>query len=179
MPTLRPLEPETATGKTKELLDLVLARTGRIPNMIRMMSNSAAALGAYLNFATAFRDGVLPERMRDLIGISVAEASSADYALSAACALAKSGGASAAEIEAARNTESNDPRTSAALAFAAELVARAGHLPSGSVDALRASGFNDGEISEIVATVLLNLYRSWFNLVAGTEIDFPVVKSGR
>jgi hypothetical protein len=30
MQTLHPIDPETATGKTKELLDMVQARTGRI-----------------------------------------------------------------------------------------------------------------------------------------------------
>ena len=37
------------------------------------------------------------------------------------------------------------------------------------------AGFSDGEVAEIVATVVLNIYRNYFNLVAGPEIDFPVV----
>jgi hypothetical protein len=35
------------------------------------------------------------------------------------------------------------------------------------------AGFTDGEVAEIVATVVLTIYRNYFNLVAGTELDFP------
>jgi alkylhydroperoxidase family enzyme len=76
-----------------------------------------------------------------------------------------------------RYARSKDPRTVAALAFSAELVARSGHLPMSAVEELRAADFSDGEIAEIVAAVVLNIYRSWFNVVAGTDIDFPLVRS--
>jgi hypothetical protein len=46
------------------------------------------------------------------------------------------------------------------------------------VDALRDAGFSDGEVAEIVAFVVLNIFRSHFNLVAAPEIDFPVVRTG-
>jgi len=31
----------------------------------------------------------------------------------------------------------------------------------------------DGEVAEIIAAVVLNIYRNYFNLVAEPEIDFP------
>jgi len=37
------------------------------------------------------------------------------------------------------------------------------------------AGFTDGEIAEIVATIVLNIYRNYFNLVAAPELDFPPV----
>jgi hypothetical protein len=45
--------------------------------------------------------------------------------------------------------------------------------PLGS-GALMEAGFTDGEVAEIVAAVVLNIYRNYFNLVAGPELDFPV-----
>jgi hypothetical protein len=54
MPRLNSVDPASATGKTKELLDLVQQRTGRIPNMVRLMAapeidfpavNSSSAIG--------------------------------------------------------------------------------------------------------------------------------------
>jgi hypothetical protein len=47
MPVLIPVDPESATGKTKELLNRVQQRTGRIPNMVLLMANSPATLDAY------------------------------------------------------------------------------------------------------------------------------------
>lgn len=175
MPIFKSIDSSSATGKTKELLDFVQERTGRIPNMVRLMANSPAVLGAYLGFASAFRDATLPAELRDVIAVAVAEAAGSDYTLSAVWALARSGGRSEDELTAARRTESTDPRAAAALGFAARVVEQRGRLPASEVDALRGVGFSDGEIAEIIALVVLNLYRSYFNLVARPEIDFPVV----
>jgi alkylhydroperoxidase family enzyme len=178
MPTLAPIDPVRAPGKTKDLLDFVQKRTGRIPNLVMFMANSPAALGGYLNFASAFHDAVLAGDIRDLIGVTVAERSGCDYTLSAVCALARSGGRSEGEIAAARSAQANDAKTAAALQFAAKIVDWRGHLRGSDVAALRANGFSDGEICDIVATVVLNVYRSYFNLIVDPEIDFPVVRAG-
>jgi uncharacterized peroxidase-related enzyme len=172
---LKPVDPAAATGKTKELLDLVQQRTGRIPNMVRLMANSPAALGAYLALASAFRDGMLAAEQRDLIAVAVAEASGCDYTLSAVCTLARNGGRGDSDIAAARRTEAHDAKTAATLRFAVRLVDTQGHIADADIAVLRAVGFSDGEIAEIVAVVILNLYRSFFNLVTRPEVDFPLV----
>jgi alkylhydroperoxidase family enzyme len=41
--------------------------------------------------------------------------------------------------------------------------------------AVRAAGFDDGAIAEVVAQVALNIFTNYFNHVAGTDIDFPRV----
>jgi alkylhydroperoxidase family enzyme len=172
---LTPVDPAAATGKTKELLDFVQQRTGRIPNMVRLMANSPAALGAYLALASAFRDGVLASELRDLI----AEASGCDYTLSAVCTLARGGGRADSDIAAARRAEAGDAKTATALRFAVRVVEKQGHVADADVAVLRAVGFTDGEIAEIVAVVILNLYRSYFNLVARPEVDFPLVTTAK
>ena len=35
------------------------------------------------------------------------------------------------------------------------------------------AGYGDGEIAEIVGHVALSVFTNYFNLVAGTDIDFP------
>ena len=40
----------------------------------------------------------------------------------------------------------------------------------------RSVGYSDGEITEIVATVALTTFTNFFNRLAQTEIDFPLVK---
>jgi hypothetical protein len=64
MQTMHPVDPATATGKAKELLDFVMKRTGRIPNMVRLMVNSPAALNAYLGFAGSFASRKAPAKPR-------------------------------------------------------------------------------------------------------------------
>ena len=51
------IAPETATGKTKELLDGVKSKLGLVPNMMRAMANSPAVLNAYLQFSGALAAG--------------------------------------------------------------------------------------------------------------------------
>lgn len=122
MQTMHPVDPVTATGKAKELLDFVEKRTARIPNMVRLMVNSPAALNAYLGFAGALRDAKLSPETQELIAIAVAEANGCDYTLSAVSALGRNGGRSESDIAAARHADAKDPKTAAALRFAAKVV---------------------------------------------------------
>jgi uncharacterized peroxidase-related enzyme len=177
--SMNPVDITSASGKTKELLEVVQQRTGRIPNMVRLMANSPAALGAYLSFATALRDSLLSAEYRDLTAIAVAHASGCDYTLSAVSALAKSGGLAPAEIAAARQGEAGAPKAAAVLRFASRIVEQRGKVSNTEIETIRSAGFSDGEIAEIIAVVVLNIYRSYFNLIARPEIDFPVVRADR
>jgi hypothetical protein len=99
MPRLNSVDPDGATGKTKELLDVVRQRTGRIPNMVRLMANSPAALGGYLNLATTLAGSTLSAEVRDSVAILVAADGESDYTLAAVSALARKGGLSDDDIE--------------------------------------------------------------------------------
>jgi hypothetical protein len=99
-----------------------------------------------------------------------------DYTLAAVSALARKSGLSDDDIAAAQRAQARDPRTVAALRFSEILLETRGHVSSSNLDALTEAGFTDGEVAEIVACVVLNIYRNYFNLVAGPEIDFPAVK---
>jgi alkylhydroperoxidase family enzyme len=54
-------------------------------------------------------------------------------------------------MRAAQAGESDDPRTAAALAFVAELVENRAQVGDADVAALRAAGFDDEEVVELVA----------------------------
>lgn len=45
-----------------------------------------------------------------------------------------------------------------------------------ALSAVRAAGFSDGEIMEIVTNVALNILTNYVNLVAQTVVDFPRVE---
>lgn len=52
-----------------------------------------------------------------------------------------------------------------------------GRLPTSEVATLRAAGVSDQKIVEVIATVAVNIFTNYFNHIAGTEIDFPVVQA--
>jgi alkylhydroperoxidase family enzyme len=108
MPRLDAVGSGTATGKTKELLDQVHGKLGFVPNMMRTMAISPAALEGHLGLSGALAGGALTPKVREHIALAVGEANGCEY----------------------------------------------------------------------VAHVALNVFTNYFNLTAGTEIDFPRIPLG-
>ena len=168
----------TATGKTRELLDQVHRKLGFVPNMMRTMAVSPAVLEGYLGVSGALAGGTLDPRLRELIALAVGELNGCQYCVSAHAAIGKRLGVRAAELEAARQGASSDPRVEAALEFARTLVEHRGDVGDADVARVRGAGWSDPEIAEIIAHVALNIFTNYFNLTAGTEVDFPRVPLG-
>ncbi len=53
MTRLKALNPETTTGKSKELFDGIQNKLGTVPNLMKTMGNSPAVLQGYLNLSGA------------------------------------------------------------------------------------------------------------------------------
>jgi len=167
------IAPETATGKTKELMDAVRSKLGLVPNMVRAMANSPAALNAYMQFSGALTAGLLSAKSREQIALAVGQANECDYCVSAHSALGKLAGLTPDQILESRQGTAMNGKTDALLHFSRRLVETRGQVSDGDVDAMRQAGFTDGEIVETVAGVALNIYTNYFNQVAATDIDFP------
>jgi uncharacterized peroxidase-related enzyme len=177
MPNLKPVNPSEAAGKAKQLFDAVEKNLGMVPNMMRLMVNSPAVLQAYLAFSGALAEGSLTAKLREQIALAVANVNECNYCLSAHNVLGKLAGLSKEDLGAAQHAEAADAKTAAALGFAVKVVRARGHLQVAEVDALRAAGYTDGEVAEIIATVAVNIFTNYFNHIVATEIDFPVVKT--
>jgi len=173
MSRLTQIAPDTATGNTKELLDAVKSKLGLIPNMVRAMANSPAALDAYVQFSGALAGGSLSARNREQIALAVGQVNECNYCLSAHSALGKIAGLTPDQIRDSRQGTAADGKTDALLHFARKLVETRGQVSDGDVNAVRQAGFTDGEIAEAVANVALNIFTNYFNHVAATDIDFP------
>jgi hypothetical protein len=50
MQTLPIIDPANATGKTKQIFDSLQKNLGTVPNLMRTLANSPAALNAYMSF---------------------------------------------------------------------------------------------------------------------------------
>jgi len=177
MQILKNIDPASATGKTKQIFDGLQKNLGTVPNLMRTLATSPAALTAYMSFSGALGEGELSATTREQIAIAVANANSCDYCLSAHNALGKLAGLNTDDLARAQHAEAVDERTTAALRFAVEVVRKRGLLPASEIVTLRTAGYSDGEVTEIVAAVALNIFTNYFNHLAGTEIDFPMVKA--
>jgi len=175
MSRLKMIDPAAAAGKAKELLDAVQAKLKITPNMTRAMANSPAVLEGYLALSGALAGGSLEVRLREQIALAVAELNGCEYCLSAHTAIGRRIGLTEAEIATSREGTPEGARTAAALGFVREVVRGKGRVREDSVDSVRAAGFSDGEIAELIANVALNLFTNYFNKVAGVDVDFPRV----
>jgi len=80
-------------------------------------------------------------------------------------------------MNAARRGESSDVKTAAVLRFAAKAAREHGRVSEGDLAAVREAGYTEVELVDIVAYISFSVFRVYFNLMAQTTIDFPVVKS--
>ncbi|MDF1806804.1 carboxymuconolactone decarboxylase family protein [Hyphomonas sp.] len=168
---------QDAPDASQGLLDAVQKQLGSVPNLFRLVANSPAALEGYLSLNGALGKGKLDPATRERIALAVAQINGCGYCLAAHTYLGKNlARLSDAEMRANRNGGSTDARADAAVRFAAEIVEARGRVASSAVDAVKAAGYSDAEIVEVVAHVALNTLTNYVNEVFGTGIDFPQVR---
>ncbi len=171
-------EPTTATGKTGQLFNTVQKSLGFVPNLMRVLGNSPAAIEGYLGFSATLASGLLPAKLREQIALAVGEINGCGYCLSAHTLLGGKAGLSQEEVLAARRSSATDSKSNAALKFARSVTLQRGDVANADLQAARSAGLNDAEIVEVVQNVVLNILTNYTNNVARTVIDFPEVKPG-
>ena len=175
MRRLPPVDRNTTNDSIRRNFDAVQKQLGTVPNMMRTMAQSPAVLDAYLGFGGALRRGRLPLPLQEQIALAIAESNSCDYCLSAHTVLGRGAGLSDEQLAASREARDADPRAAAALRFAQAIVERRGDVRDEELAQVRAAGYADGDIAEIIAHVALNVFTNYFNRAARTDIDFPLV----
>jgi uncharacterized peroxidase-related enzyme len=168
--------PEQTPAATLPLLDAVKKQLGVVPNLMKLVGNSSAALEGYLSLNSALSKGVLDAKTRERIALAIAEFNGCNYCLSAHTYLGKNvAKLDDAEIAANRNGKSSDSKAAAAVHFGSRVAIERGHVSDADLNAVKAAGYNQAEIVEIVLHVALNTLTNYINEVAQTEIDFPTV----
>lgn len=177
MSRLTALDPETTTGKSKDLFNAVQGKLGSVPNMFRTMGTSPAVLNGYLSFSGALGEGTIGGKLGELIALTVANANSCDYCNAAHSYIGeKFLHIDANSIVGAREGKSADAKIQAALDFSRTLVEKRGLVSDDDVNALKDAGYSEGAIAEIIAHVALNIFTNYFNNASKVVVDFPSVE---
>lgn len=164
-----------AAEKVGRTFDAIQGKLGIVPNMMRTMAQSPPVLEGYLALSGALSRGLLPAALQEQIALAVAESNGCNYCLSAHTALGRRAGLSDDQLAASREGRAADAKANAALRFALAVLQRRGGVTDEEFTRVRAAGFSDAEIAEIIAHVALNVLTNYFNRAADTEIDFPLV----
>lgn len=165
-----------APAASQSLLEGVKKKFGMVPNIFKLISNSPTALKGHLDLADTLGKGALPPQTRERIALAVAEINGCEYCLSAHTYTGKNlAKLDDAEITANRSGRSNDLKADAAVSFAALVARSRGQVSEADIAAVKAAGYDDGQLLEIVQHVALNTWTNYVNEVFKTEIDFPRV----
>lgn len=178
MPT--PASIEASPAASRPFLEAVKKMLGSVPNLFRTVGISPAALEGYLGLNGALAKGKLDAKTRERIALAVAEINGCNYCLAAHTYLGKNlAKLDDVEIAANRNSGSNDTKADAAVRFASKVTTTKGHMAESDLNAVKAAGYGDADIMEIIAHVALNTLTNYVNNVAATDIDFPAVTAAR
>lgn len=175
MPRIALIDRAATTPSRQALLDDIHQAFGATPAMFRAVANSPAALRSMWGAFGALGGGVIGARLGEQIAVAVANRNACAYCLAAHTALGQKAGLSAETLAEAQQGRSDDPRTAAALRFALKLVDARGQVDDADLQALRAQGFTDEEIVEILAHVALNLFTNYVNVAFDVPVDFARV----
>lgn len=169
MRRLVPLEPADAPGRSKELLNDILDRRGSVGEMVATMAHSPALLEGYLNFSRAMKRVKLPRALSEKVSLAVQEWIGCGTCMQAHVEAGRAAGLSEADIALARQGTSTDAREAALITVAVRVLAEPSSITDADVADLRAHGWSDRIIAEIVGVVTLNLLTGAFNLLAGLQ----------
>jgi uncharacterized peroxidase-related enzyme len=175
MSRINVVDPKTATGEARELLEGVRQQLGIVPNFIRALANSPKALSAFLGLYGPLGGAAIDKATQERIALVVAEENGCQYCVSAHTAIGRGAGLSNEEMLLNRRADSSDAKAAAAVAFAKALNEHRGEVTTGEFEAVRAAGFSDGEIVEIITLVALNVFTNLLGKSTLINIDFPEV----
>ena len=144
---------ETAPADSASLLKIASAAGGQLPNFLGVLSNSPAALRAFLRFRQELSKGELDAATRARVGIAIAahlNAERADLRLAARAA-----GLGLDEINRARRWTSEDPREQALLRWLKPLATHRGELTDLLHEEVREAHWSDAQLLEAVGIAAL------------------------
>jgi uncharacterized peroxidase-related enzyme len=176
MKRLNSINVDTATGKTKEWLERVYTDMGMVPNFFRTLAVSPELLQAFVSSRETLERGILSTKLRQKVGLVVAECNRSDYCVCAHTALSKTLGLTDDEILDARRGVSLDSKEDAALHFAREVIDNRGSVSDDSWHRLQDAGCSDREIAEIIGWIGMYTFADYFTQLCQPELDFPKVQ---
>ncbi len=166
-------DPQTATGRTKEVFDRVAGYYGMVPTLQQALAPMPETTNALWDLSTTtIKEGTIPEEMKRAIFVVTAAATECDYCVAAhMLALFRHGWTieDCAEIAEGDTSSRLGDQENALLEFARIVAERPSAVTDEMTDHLREVGWTDAQIVEVVTTVALLKYTS----TVATALDVP------
>lgn len=173
MKRLSVLTKEQASEQSRQIFEGIEKAVGMLPNIYAVIGNSANALGSYLEFSEAQKNGSFNAKEREAVSLAVSEENGCNYCLSAHTAIAKMNGFSEEETLELRAGSINDDKLNVLTNLAKSLVVNKGKADEDLVNAFYDSGYNVKALVDLVALVIDKTFTNYIGRLAKPLIDFP------
>lgn len=161
-----------AADRTRDLFAAVEARFGFVPNLIREMGKSPAALRVYLAGQEAMAGASLSIAEQQVVQLAVSVYNECLYCRAAHRAGARMAGVAAHDIEAIeKGDRAEEPRARALASAAWHIIDTRGWLSAADLSSLQSQGIDRAQVYEIVALIGLKTISNYVNHIAHTPID--------
>lgn len=171
MPRLTALTPEQARPAAQTLLADIVERHGEAGRMVRTMAHSPAVLQGYLELSRAMKRSSVPRPLSEKISLAVQEWLGCSLCLSAHAAAGRALGLTETDVALARQGTAADARDAAVITFAMQVLTEPAAVADDDVATLRAHGWSDRTLADVIGLVALNQLTGAFNLIAGLEAE--------
>jgi uncharacterized peroxidase-related enzyme len=168
---LTPIDSEIPAPELPKSAGQYPRAVNEVSNFLRLLAKSPASATAFLQAQAALAKGQLTPPQREEIALAVAAINGSNYCLVTHEAAARQAGLGPEEIASARKASAKDPKTNALLHFVQAIVLQRGEVSDRDFSAIQKAGYSEGEIIEILANVVMNVFTNYFNLIAQTELD--------
>ncbi len=176
MPRLNVVNPAEATGRVKEIFQGPLK--GKELNIFKGLANSPAGLEAYLGLAGALSKGGLTNAEQEAVALALAEANDCHYCRAAHTAMGRDAGLSEEQTLGARKgAVAGDDKLDALVKFTMKLHEKRGFVSDDDLSQLKAAGYDDGHVVDVIVAYALNTLTNYFNHVHETPVDLPAAPS--
>lgn len=176
MPTMSQIDPNTASGRTKEAFDEATRQFGGVINLFRVAGNAPNVLKGFLALNAHLNDGAeLTGRQVELVAMLVSALNHCDYCVNVHMKVGMAQGATEDELIKALAAKSDDPEIEALLEFTNAVVRNRGMVPADVLSKARNAGFSDKALLETIGVIGQYTLIQYVRHVADPDHDFPMV----
>jgi uncharacterized peroxidase-related enzyme len=172
--TLRPLDPATATGAQKEILETARKQVGFLPNMYAGMANAPAVLNTYLHGYALFRSesGLTPAE-QEVAFLAISSANGCTYCTAAHSMIAdKMSGVPPEVLNAIRAGKPiPDARLGSLFAMSQDMVRTQGRPAAATVSAFFDQGFQEKDLLYVILAISVKTLSNYSNHAFATPLD--------
>lgn len=172
--TLNAIDPATAQGEQKDILDKALKQVGFIPNMYANMANVPGVLSTYLHGYDLFRkqSGLKPAE-QEVVFLAISQTNGCKYCTAAHSMIAdKMSGVPKDVLQALRDHQPiPDAKLTALAAMAVEMVAKHGQPSPAIVKTFLDAGYQERDLLYIILAAAVKALSNYSNQAFGTQVD--------